>query len=105
MLPFFSIITPVYNCEKYIRECIESVINQTYAFWEMILIDDGSTDGSGKICDDFSSDSRIKVIHQENAGAFISRINGITAANGVYEIGLDADDYLDKNCLETLKGY
>lgn len=103
MLPFFSIITPVYNCEKYIRECIESVINQTYAFWEMILIDDGSTDGSGKICDDFSSDSRIKVIHQENAGAFISRINGITAANGVYEIGLDADDYLDKNCLETLK--
>lgn len=103
MEPFFSIITPVYNGERFIRKCIESVINQTYKFWELILIDDGSTDASGEICDSFSYDSRIKVIHQRNKGAMSSRINGIAAARGVYELGLDADDYLEKNCLETVK--
>lgn len=103
MLPFFSIITPVYNCKKYIKKCIESVINQTYTSWELILIDDGSTDGSGEICDSFCYDSRIQVIHQDNAGAFNSRIRGIEIAKGEYELGLDADDYLDRNCLETVK--
>lgn len=103
MLPFFSIITPVYNCEKYIRQCIESVINQTYTSWELILIDDGSTDASGEICDNYCCDIRIKVIHQKNAGALISRIKGISIANGKYELGLDADDYLDSNCLEIIK--
>lgn len=103
MFPFFSIITPVYNCQKYIRKCIESVIEQTYTSWELILIDDGSTDASGAICDSFCSDSRITVIHQKNAGSLNSRIKGIEIANGKYQIGLDADDYFDKNCLEIVK--
>lgn len=101
--PFFSIITPVYNCEKYLKESIESIINQTYASWELILIDDGSTDASGDICDEFSGDSRIKIIHQENVGSLYSRQNGIAIAKGQYVLGVDADDYLDLNGLEKIK--
>lgn len=101
--PFFSIITPVYNAEKYIRECIESVVNQTYLSWELILVDDGSTDASGNICDEFRDDPRIKVIHQKNAGELYSRQNGIAIASGEYVLSLDADDYLDLNCLEKIK--
>ena len=100
MQPFFSIITPVYNCRRYIRKCIESVVNQTYQSWELILVDDGSTDSSGEICDSYCYDSRIKVIHQNNKGELESRINGIAIAEGVYILGLDADDYYDKRCLE-----
>ena len=103
MSPYFSIITPVYNSQKYLRKCIESVLEQTYSSWELILIDDGSTDASGKICDSFCNDTRIKVIHQENAGALSSRIRGIQLASGKYQLGLDSDDYLDSNCLETIK--
>lgn len=103
MTPFFSIITPVYNCKRFIKKCIQSVLNQSYDFWELILIDDGSTDGSGEICDSYCYDKRIKVIHQNNAGALVSRINGINIAKGIYELGLDADDYLDKDCLLTIK--
>lgn len=102
-IPFFSIIVPVYNCEKYLKTCIESVMAQTYPSWELILVDDGSTDTSGNICDEFAPDPRIKVIHQENAGELNSRWKGITAASGCYELGLDADDYLDVNCLEVIK--
>ncbi len=103
MFPYFSIITPVYNSQRYIRKCIESVIEQTFSSWELILIDDGSTDASGKICDSFCYDTRIRVIHQDNAGALSSRIRGIEAARGEYQLGLDSDDYLDTRCLETLK--
>ena len=103
MEPFFSIIAPVYNGEKYIKKCIESVLNQTYASWELILVDDGSTDSSGAICDSFCGDSRIKVIHQENQGALKSRLNGTAAATGMYGLWLDSDDYLDEKCLETVK--
>lgn len=103
MPPFFSIITPVYNCDQFLRKSIQSVIEQTYTSWELILVDDGSTDSSGKICDSFCYDARIKVIHQVNAGALVSRINGIMSAQGIYGLGLDADDYLDKKCLETVK--
>lgn len=103
MDPFFSIITPVYNCEKHIRKCIESVVEQTYTSWELILVDDGSTDSCGEICDAFCEDSRIKVIHQNNKGEFLSRMRGLAAANGAYGLGLDADDYLDKNCLDVIK--
>lgn len=103
MQPFFSIITPVYNAQKYLKKCVESVIGQTFESWELILVDDGSTDDSGAICDSFCSDARIKVIHQKNAGELISRTNGIDIAQGKYELGLDADDYLNKRCLETIK--
>lgn len=103
MQPYFSIITPVYNCRRYIRKCIESVINQTYKSWELILVDDGSTDSSDEICDSYCYDSRIKVIHQDNAGQLFSRVKGIKIAQGIYELGLDADDFLDDNCLEIIK--
>lgn len=101
--PFFSIITPVYNCKRFLKKCIQSVLDQTYLSWELILIDDGSTDSSGEICESFSYDSRVKVIHQSNAGELASRAKGNTYAKGVYALGLDADDYLDKTCLETIK--
>ena len=65
--PFFSIITPVYNCKRFLKKCIQSVLDQTYLSWELILIDDGSTDTSGEICESFSYDNRVKVIHQSNA--------------------------------------
>lgn len=103
MSPYFSIITPVYNSQKYLRKCIKSVLDQTYSSWELILIDDGSTDASGEICDSFCYDTRVKVIHQNNVGALNSRIRGIQLANGEYQLGLDSDDYLDSNCLETVK--
>lgn len=103
MLPFFSIITPVYNCRRFIKKCIDSVIKQTYPSWELILIDDGSTDSSSEICDSYCYDARIKVIHQENSGQLVSRLNGVAIAEGVYTLGLDADDYLDIDCLEKIK--
>lgn len=102
-IPFFSIVVPVYNTEKYVKECIESVLQQTYSSWELILVDDGSTDSSGIICDNFCKDDRIKVIHQKNAGELNSRLNGMSVAKGKYVLGLDSDDYLDTNCLEIVK--
>lgn len=82
---------------------MESVLRQTFTSWELILVDDGSTDSSGRICDGFCHDARIKVIHQDNAGQLSSRLKGIAMAEGIYALGLDADDYLDRNCLEILK--
>ena len=93
-IPFFSVIVPVYNCETYLRECIDSVINQTFSDWELILIDDGSSDASGEICDKYGAlDERIVVIHKSNGGEFSARKAGIDAARGKYVIGLDGDDY------------
>ena len=101
--PFFSIITPVYNASKYLEECIESVLAQDYKDWELILIDDGSTDESGAIIDKYASeDERIIPIHQKNAGAFLARIAGINKATGEYYVGLDADDLLTKDCLQVI---
>lgn len=100
----YSIITPVYNSECYLKECIESVISQTYTEWELILIDDGSTDGSAKICDDYANkDSRIKVVHIQNSGAYIARIMAIDYIDGDYTIGLDSDDMYESNCLELVE--
>lgn len=100
----FSFITPVYNTEEYLPECIESVISQSDPNWELMLIDDGSTDKSGQICDDYAAkDSRITVIHKENGGQFESRMRGIQHAHGKYCSGLDSDDYLDKDCVRKLK--
>lgn len=93
-IPFFSVIVPVYNCETYLHECIDSVINQTFSDWELILIDDGSSDASGEICDKYGAlDERIVVIHKSNGGEFSARKAGIDAARGKYVIGLDGDDY------------
>lgn len=96
-----SIITPCYNGEKYIEETIESVRKQSYINWEMIVVDDGSTDNSAKIIKKYSDiDRRIIYIYQNNAGSAAARNNGIRNANGRYIVLLDADDVWDENFLE-----
>ena len=103
MKDLITIIIPVYKVEKFIRECIESVINQTYSNLEIILVDDGSPDKSGEICDEYAKkDSRIKVIHKENGGVSSARNEGIKWINGSYFAFLDSDDILDKQYIETL---
>lgn len=99
-----SIIVPVYNVEKHISECIDSVINQSYTNWELLLINDGSTDSSGAICDEYSQrDSRVRVFHKENGGVSSSRNLGLDNAQGEWIIFLDADDYwYDYTVLEKL---
>ena len=102
----FSILIPVYNVEKYIDECINSVLNQTYTDFEVILVDDGSTDSSGKICDRYAAeDDRIKVIHQENRGQIYSRLQAIRHATGDYCIFIDSDDLIVSDTLPELKNY
>lgn len=98
-----SIIIPVYNVEKYLERCIESVINQTLKNIEIILVNDGSTDSSPKICDYYASiDNRIKVIHKKNEGVGSARNTGLDVANGLYIGFLDSDDYVDKNMYKVL---
>lgn len=96
-----GVVIPIYNTDKYLRECIESVINQTYKNIEIALVDDGSTDDSGKICDEYAKkDGRIKVIHQENLGAQTSRYNGATAIDYDYLTFVDSDDWILPNTYE-----
>lgn len=95
---FFSIVIPVYNVEKYLNECVDSILCQTFKDFEIILVDDGAKDNSGKICDEYAQkDSRVKVIHKENGGAADSRNVGLAQANGEYLIFIDSDDYLDRS--------
>lgn len=107
----FSIIIPVYNVEKYLNECVESVLNQTYKNIEIILVDDGSTDSSPKICDKYAEkDNRIKVIHKENGGLSSARNAGIMAMTGDYVLFLDSDDFWDNmsflsNTEKVIKNY
>lgn len=103
MQPLISIIIPVYNVEKYLKKCLTSVAEQTYKNLEVILIDDGSTDGSGKICDDFKNeDERAVVIHKKNGGLSGARNAGIDKANGEFLMFVDSDDYIDKTMTEKL---
>ncbi len=98
-----SIIVPVYNVEKYLSECIDSLINQTYKNIEIILVDDGSTDKSGKICDEYAKkDSRIIVIHKKNGGVSNARNKGIKIASGDYITFVDSDDWLKTSTFENL---
>lgn len=98
-----SIIVPIYNAEKYIDDCVTSVVNQTYSKWELLLIDDGSSDNSGVICDNYSRpNSRIRVVHQKNLGVSAARNRGIECAKGEYITFLDADDTLPRESLEIL---
>lgn len=98
-----SIIVPIYNVEKYIRRCIESILNQTYTNFELILIDDGSTDSSGVICDEYANkDNRIKVIHKENGGLSSARNAGLDIATGEYISFVDGDDYIAEDMIEKL---
>ena len=90
-----SVIVPVYNVKKYLRVCVESIINQTYRDLEILLIDDGSTDGSGELCDKLAKcDERIRVIHKSNGGLSSARNKGIDLAKGEYLLFVDSDDYI-----------
>lgn len=98
-----SVIVPVYNVEEYLKKCIDSIINQTYLKLEIILVDDGSTDNSGIICDSYEEkDKRIIVIHKENGGLSDARNKGLDVARGKYITFVDSDDYIEKNYVEFL---
>lgn len=100
---FFSIVAPVYNVEKYLRECVQSVISQEFKSYELILIDDGSTDSSGELCDIYAQKyTNIISVHQTNAGLSEARNTGIRKAKGKYLVFLDSDDMLSKNALSNL---
>lgn len=102
-MPKISVIVPVYNVELCIARCVDSLLSQTFTDFELLLIDDGSPDNSGKICDEYAGkDSRIKVIHRLNSGAAAARNAGIKAAKGEYIGFVDSDDYVAENFLETL---
>lgn len=101
--PLISVIIPVYNVEKYLDSCIQSVLQQTYHNWELILIDDGSKDGSGSIVDQYKQTAdRIRVLHQQNAGVSAARNQGLDMVTGDYIMFLDADDELTTDCLDKL---
>lgn len=98
-----SIIVPVYNVEKYLRECVDSIVGQTYTKLEIILVDDGATDNSGTICDEYEElDSRVTVIHKENGGLSDARNAGLEEINGEYVLFCDSDDTLKNNAIELL---
>ena len=101
-MPKISIIIPVYNTERYLRQCIDSVIAQTFKGWEMILVNDGSKDDSLAICQEYASkDDRIKVIDKPNGGPSSARNRGVDEAQGEYVYFMDADDWIEKNFLEV----
>ena len=105
-MPKVSIIIPCYNVEKYLRNCLNSVLSQTFDDWEAICVDDGSPDSSGAILDEYSNsiDHRFKVIHQENQGLSMARNNGLKLAKGDYIYFLDSDDAIHPQCLEIAYG-
>lgn len=99
----YSIVVPIYNVQPYLKECVDSVINQTYLNWELILVDDGSPDGCPQMCDEYSQkDERIKVIHKTNGGLVSARKAGAEIVTGDYVLCLDGDDYISNICLQTV---
>ena len=100
-----SVIIPVYNAEQYLKDCVDSIINQSYQNFELILVDDGSSDNSPKICDDYAAkDNRIIVIHKSNNGVSAARKTGLDNASGDYIMYVDSDDWLDINTMERCIG-
>jgi len=105
MEDIISVIIPVYNTSLYLRQCLDSVIAQTYRNLEIILVDDGSTDDSGKICEEYAAnDDRIQVIHKENGGLSDARNAALEVVSGQYITFIDSDDYVDKKYIEVLAG-
>lgn len=104
-MPTFSLIVPIYKVEAYLPKCIDSVLAQTCQDYELLLVDDGSPDRSGKICDDYAAKhpDKIRVIHQPNGGAGAARNHGISVSTGEYILFLDGDDYLSEDLLSDLK--
>lgn len=100
-----SIIIPVYNGERYLRPCIDSIVGQTYTEWELLLVDDGSTDGSGDICDEYAAEyEQITVLHKKNGGQASARNEGINRAKGDFISFVDCDDWLEPDMYETMVG-
>ena len=96
--PIISVIVPVYKVENYIRRCLDSLVAQTYRHLEILLVDDGSPDSSGAICEEYAEkDSRIKVIHKENGGLSSARNAALDVATGDYIAFVDSDDWIDLN--------
>lgn len=101
--PLISVLIPAYNTEKYLPQCLDSVIGQTYKNLEIIIVDDGSTDASGNICDAYAAaDGRVRVIHQENAGIAVTRNCLLAAARGAYVAWVDSDDWIEPDMYEYL---
>ena len=101
--PLVSVIIPVYNVSRYLLQCLDSVISQTWRNLEIIIIDDGSTDGSGRICDQYADrDDRIKVIHSPNRGLSAARNLGLENLKGQYIAFVDSDDLIEPHAIETL---
>ena len=101
--PLITVVVPIYNVEKYLDECVQSILNQSYKNLEIILVDDGSPDRCGKMCDDYATkDSRVKVIHQENGGLSAARNAAFQIATGSYITFVDSDDYISADMVETL---
>lgn len=101
-MDLISVIVPVYNVESYVEECIQSVLNQSYQNLEIILVDDGSTDKSGEICEKFTYDKRVTVLHKENGGLSSARNFALEIVKGEYLSFIDSDDYIDKYFIEKL---
>ncbi len=105
MSPKVSVIVPVYKAENYINRCVDSILAQTFTDWELLLIDDGSPDNSGSICDEYSrKDQRIRVFHKKNGGVSSARQKGLEEALGEYTIHADPDDWVEPSMLEKLYG-
>ncbi len=105
MRKLVSVIIPVYNIENYVDDCLKSALGQTYSNLEIIVVDDGSKDRSGEICDEYArADSRVRVLHRANGGLSAARNSGIEAASGEYITFIDGDDYVDDTYVETLYG-
>lgn len=101
--PLVSVVVPVYNVETYLTECVDSIVGQTYGNLELLLIDDGSKDSSGEICDDYAAkDHRVRVIHKENGGVSSARNLGIDQAQGEYLVFVDSDDRIDPTMVEKM---
>lgn len=104
--PTISVIVPVYNAEKTLRRCVDSILAQTFEDFELILINDGSKDQSGDICDEYAAkDSRVKTIHKTNGGVSSARNAGLRIAQGEYIAFIDSDDYIDNDYLLGFKHY
>ena len=102
-MPKISIIVPVYKVEKYLHRCLDSIVAQTFTDWECILVDDGSPDNSGNICDEYAGkDNRFRVFHQENAGVSAARNKGLDEAKGEWITFIDSDDWVDEKMYEEL---
>ena len=102
-MELISVVVPVYNVEKYLRQCLDSICTQTYTNLQVIMVDDGSTDSSGDICEEYvKKDERFIAVHKQNAGLGYARNTGLDIANGQYVIFIDSDDYISATLIEEL---